>query len=204
MADPSRPARERYGCLVPWEDDPIYGRSALTGRYRSVNRRRSKCHRVLKRRLEFAEQTRQLLTRRKRLVVAAERYYRRMLRVGGVRNLRDSRMFETLQRLLAFHGPAARAVVWEHIPMSSAWPPSSARWASTTSRFAEAYGPSAFGRIQDRSRHRSSRFRMGGPMERMRVVRPMPPAMSGCSTRPGFPRSASSDPARDEVQRIIL
>jgi erythromycin esterase-like protein len=29
-------------------------------------------------------------------------------------NLRDRHMFETLETLLAFHGPAAKAVVWEH------------------------------------------------------------------------------------------
>jgi erythromycin esterase-like protein len=29
-------ARERYGCLTPWQADPaVYGRAALTGRYRA-------------------------------------------------------------------------------------------------------------------------------------------------------------------------
>ncbi|MFS8084662.1 MAG: erythromycin esterase family protein, partial [Acidobacteriota bacterium] len=50
-----------------------------------------------------------------RLVANAERYYRTMY--YGSRsswNLRDSHMFETLQTLLAFHGPKSRAIVWAH------------------------------------------------------------------------------------------
>jgi protein-L-isoaspartate(D-aspartate) O-methyltransferase len=50
-----------------------------------------------------------------RLVANAERYYRVMY-YGSVAswNLRDQHMFDTLETLLSFHGPAARAVVWEH------------------------------------------------------------------------------------------
>ena len=113
-------ARERYGCLMPWEDDPaVYGRLALTGRYRSCESPAVEMlTELLKRRLEFAEQDGARFfdaAENAQLVVAAERYYRRMY-YGSVEswNLRDSHMFETLQRLLAFHGPAARAVVWEH------------------------------------------------------------------------------------------
>jgi len=50
-----------------------------------------------------------------RLVAAAERYYRLMY-YGSVEswNLRDQHMFDTLERLLEFHGPASKAIVWEH------------------------------------------------------------------------------------------
>jgi protein-L-isoaspartate(D-aspartate) O-methyltransferase len=50
-----------------------------------------------------------------RVVADAERYYRIMY-YGGPEswNLRDQHMFDTLEALLAFHGPEARAVVWEH------------------------------------------------------------------------------------------
>jgi protein-L-isoaspartate(D-aspartate) O-methyltransferase len=45
----------------------------------------------------------------------AERYYRAMY-VGGAEswNLRDTHMFETLEALLAFHGPGSKAAVWAH------------------------------------------------------------------------------------------
>jgi erythromycin esterase-like protein len=45
----------------------------------------------------------------------AEAYYRAMMRSdSGSWNVRDRHMAETLDRLLAHHGPAGRAVVWEH------------------------------------------------------------------------------------------
>ena len=45
----------------------------------------------------------------------AEHYYRTMVRGGPASwNVRDHHMVETLERLMAFHGPQARAIVWEH------------------------------------------------------------------------------------------
>jgi erythromycin esterase-like protein len=50
-----------------------------------------------------------------RLIADAERYYRTMYYGSNESwNLRDRHMFETLESLLAFHGPEAKAVVWEH------------------------------------------------------------------------------------------
>jgi erythromycin esterase-like protein len=50
-----------------------------------------------------------------RLVANAERYYRVMY-YGSVEswNLRDQHMFETLQRLLEFHGAGAKGIIWAH------------------------------------------------------------------------------------------
>ncbi|MBA3314884.1 MAG: erythromycin esterase family protein [Planctomycetaceae bacterium] len=49
------------------------------------------------------------------VVKNAERYYRSMVGGGGESwNVRDRHMTETLDRLLDRHGPAAKAVVWEH------------------------------------------------------------------------------------------
>lgn len=49
------------------------------------------------------------------VVQNAERYYRTMVRGGGASwNVRDGHMMETLDRLLRFHGPEAKAIVWEH------------------------------------------------------------------------------------------
>jgi erythromycin esterase-like protein len=50
-----------------------------------------------------------------RLVAAAEHYYRAMY-YGAVEswNLRDTHMFETLERLLEFHGAQSKGIVWAH------------------------------------------------------------------------------------------
>lgn len=114
-------ARERYGCLAPWQGDPAtYGRAVLTRGYRGCE-------------ADVVRQCRELLSRRHeagdagdvdegfldaaqnaRLVAAAERYYRVMY-YGGAEswNLRDTHMFETLWHLLEAK-PGARAVVWAH------------------------------------------------------------------------------------------
>jgi erythromycin esterase-like protein len=45
----------------------------------------------------------------------AEEYYRTMVGGGGASwNLRDRHMVATLDRLVAHHGPRAKAIVWEH------------------------------------------------------------------------------------------
>ena len=45
----------------------------------------------------------------------AERYYRTVVRGGPASwNVRDHHMVETLDRLMAYHGPSAKAIVWEH------------------------------------------------------------------------------------------
>ena len=49
------------------------------------------------------------------IAVNAERYYRNMTGLEvNTWNLRDTHMMDTLNRLLEFHGPAAKAIVWEH------------------------------------------------------------------------------------------
>jgi erythromycin esterase-like protein len=49
------------------------------------------------------------------IAVNAEKYYRSMMRgMSESWNIRDNHMFETLLRLLEFHGPDAKVVVWEH------------------------------------------------------------------------------------------
>ncbi len=47
--------------------------------------------------------------------VNAEKYYRAMLAGGATTwNIRDNHMMQTLQRLLNFHGPESKAIVWAH------------------------------------------------------------------------------------------
>jgi protein-L-isoaspartate(D-aspartate) O-methyltransferase len=113
-------ARERYGCLTPWQRDPAtYGRLAISGRYRSCEEPAVQMLRdLLARRLDYSRLDGEQYfdaAQNARLVTDAERYYRRMY-YGSVEswNLRDSHMFETLQRLLDYSGPESRIVVWEH------------------------------------------------------------------------------------------
>src|SRR6478736_3030119 len=112
----ARIARERYGCLTPWQAEPAtYGRAALTKGYAECERQViAECRDLLKRALHedggmFAA------AMNARLIASAERYYRIMY-YGGAEswNLRDSHMAETLEHLLDHRGPDAKALVWAH------------------------------------------------------------------------------------------
>jgi len=113
-------ARSRYGCLTPWERDPAtYARAALTGRYRTCEREVVAVLRdLLARRLEYSLRDGERFfdaAQNARLVADAERYYRTLYYGAAASwNLRDQHMFDTLEALLAFHGPESRIVVWEH------------------------------------------------------------------------------------------
>jgi erythromycin esterase-like protein len=49
------------------------------------------------------------------IAVNAEKYYRAMVRSSADSwNIRDSHMQQTLERLLDFHGPKSKAIVWAH------------------------------------------------------------------------------------------
>ena len=116
----ARVARQRYGCLSPWEADPAaYGRMVLSGRYRACEPEVVAMLRdLMARRLEYLSRdgTRFLdAVQNARLVANAEQYYRAMY-YGGTQswNLRDTHMFDTLRLLLAHHGPDSRAVIWAH------------------------------------------------------------------------------------------
>jgi erythromycin esterase-like protein len=112
-------ARQLYGCLLPWQDEPQhYGRAVEHGQLKG-------CEDAV------VTELRELLGRRMRLIAddgeafldaeqnarivrAAEQYYRAMYRGSAASwNLRDRHMFDTLQRLMAHH-ENARAVIWAH------------------------------------------------------------------------------------------
>ena len=120
--DPStaRVARERYGCLTPWQTDPAtYGHAALTGAYRTCESEVSiVLKQLLHQRTAYAERDGERFmdaVQNARLVANAERYYRIMYYGSRASwNLRDSHMFETLKTLLAYHGPESKIVVWAH------------------------------------------------------------------------------------------
>jgi protein-L-isoaspartate(D-aspartate) O-methyltransferase len=113
-------ARERYGCLTPWQRDPAtYGRAALTSGY-------AKCEQpvlltlrdLLDKQLQYEALDRDSFldaAQNARLVASAEQYYRAMY-YGTAEswNLRDRHMFDTLSNLMKWRGRKAKAVVWAH------------------------------------------------------------------------------------------
>jgi protein-L-isoaspartate(D-aspartate) O-methyltransferase len=116
----ARIARERYGCLTPWQKDPaVYGRAVLSRQYQKCEEEVvAQLRDLLARQFDYArEDGAQFLdaAQNARLVAAAERYYRVMY-YGSAQswNLRDTHMFETLTNILDAQGPQAKAVVWAH------------------------------------------------------------------------------------------
>ena len=113
-------ARERYACLSPWERDPaLYGRVAISEGYARCEQPVVAVLRdLLKRQLDYTTADGDRFfdaTSNAHLIAAAEQYYRIMYYGGPASwNLRDQHMFDTLERLLEFRGPDAKAVVWAH------------------------------------------------------------------------------------------
>src|SRR5690606_4297591 len=104
-------------CLTPWEPDPgRYGHAALLDKVRSCEDEVVRMlGELLERRLDYAGRDGETFfdaEQNARVAAEAERYYRVMY-YGGPHswNLRDTHMFETLKRVMAFRGEGARAVV---------------------------------------------------------------------------------------------
>lgn len=112
-------ALEAFRCFEPFYQDP-QGYAAATRRLIPAN-----CER------EVVDMLGELQERRRsdgddreaafnneqnaRVAVNAEKYYRAMMRGGGASwNVRDRHMMDTLNRLLDFHGPESKAIVWAH------------------------------------------------------------------------------------------
>ncbi|MGA7486698.1 MAG: protein-L-isoaspartate(D-aspartate) O-methyltransferase [Xanthobacteraceae bacterium] len=116
----ARVARERYGCLTPWQSDPAtYGHAALTGAYRTCESEVTiVLKQLLQQRTPYAGRDGERFmdaVQNARLIANAERYYRIMYYGSRASwNLRDSHMFVTLETLLAYHGPNSKIVVWAH------------------------------------------------------------------------------------------
>jgi erythromycin esterase-like protein len=113
-------ARQRYGCLTPWQGDPAtYGHAAVTGAYRTCEQHVAHALKdLLEKRIVYAGRDGERFfdaVQNARLVANAERYYRIMYYGSRASwNLRDEHMFATLKNLLAFYGPASKAIVWAH------------------------------------------------------------------------------------------
>jgi protein-L-isoaspartate(D-aspartate) O-methyltransferase len=120
-ADLARLARDRYGCLSPFEADPVgYARATRAGAYRDCEEEVTRMLADLMRKRAYmvgeGDGYRFLdAAQNAALVANAERYYRTMYYGSRMSwNLRDGHMFETLLNVLDFHGPDAKAVVWAH------------------------------------------------------------------------------------------
>ena len=116
----AKDARERYGCLTPWQAEPArYGRAVLSGRQDPCeNEAVEQLRELLERRLSYVARDGEDYfdaAQNARIVRSAEQYYRMMFR-GSTEswNLRDRHMFDTLLHLLEARGPEAKAIVWAH------------------------------------------------------------------------------------------
>lgn len=116
----ARVARERYGCLTPWQKEPsTYGRAVLSAGYEKCEKAAVKqCQDLLQQRIDYAAKDGEAFldaAQNARVVMSAERYYRIMY-YGGAEswNLRDQHMFDTLRHVLDARGPEAKALVWAH------------------------------------------------------------------------------------------
>lgn len=113
-------ARERYGCLTPWQNEPgAYGRAVMSAGYHTCEEAVVRqCRDLLEKELRYAADGDGAFldaAQNARLITAAEKYYRIMYHGGAEAwNLRDRHMFDTLAHLLEAKGPDARAVVWAH------------------------------------------------------------------------------------------
>ncbi|HEX3942901.1 MAG TPA: erythromycin esterase family protein [Rhizomicrobium sp.] len=114
----AKEARRRYGCLTPWQDEPVrYGRAVLYGRKPCEPEVVAQLQELLNSRLEHIRHDGEAFfdaAQNARIVRTAEQYYRIMYE--GSReswNLRDRHMFETLQHLMSARHDA-KAIVWAH------------------------------------------------------------------------------------------
>ena len=113
-------ARQRYGCLSPWIKDPAnYGLMALSKGYGPCEQHVVRVLLdLLKHRLDYIKADGEDFSdaeQNAHLVADAEQYYRAMYYGDAASwNLRDAHMYETLERILAYKGDAAKAVVWAH------------------------------------------------------------------------------------------
>jgi protein-L-isoaspartate(D-aspartate) O-methyltransferase len=199
--DAAQVARQRYECLMPWQNDPVlYGRAVLTGAFDACEEEVvAMLNDLLRKRLEYMHRDGTRFAdaiQNARLVANAERYYRSMFR-GAVSswNLRDRHMFDTLMMLLDLYGPTSRGVVWahnSHLGDASATAMAARGELNVGQLARERFGPDAylvgFGTHTGTVAAASS---WGEPMSVMRV-------------RPSHPRSYEHLAHRSDVGNFLL
>jgi erythromycin esterase-like protein len=118
--DAAATARQRYGCLKPWREDPaVYGRIAMReGHARCEEAVVATLRDLFAGQRDYADAGGEDFldaAQNARLVANAEAYYRAMYHGSAASwNLRDEHMFDTLDLLMQANGAGAKAVVWAH------------------------------------------------------------------------------------------
>ena len=113
-------ARQRYGCLTPWEADPAaYGHAALTQSYRDCeNEVVAMLVDLLQKQRDAGRENDEPMfdaVQNAQLIKNAEQYYRIMYYGSRASwNLRDTHMFQTIQNIVNFHGIETKVVIWAH------------------------------------------------------------------------------------------
>ena len=115
----ARAARRAYACFEPYAGDvQEYARATALVPTSCEDEAVSILSALRRRAPEYAADGREAYfnAEQNALVASgAELYYRTMVRGGpGSWNVRDHHMVDTLERLMRFHGPFARGIVWEH------------------------------------------------------------------------------------------
>lgn len=110
-------AKDAFRCFEPYSNDPQEYARAIAFVSEDCESEVVAMLKALRERQEvMAESSVDFNAEQNALIaVNAEKYYRAMIGGGGNSwNVRDRHMMETLERLLDWHGPASKAIVWEH------------------------------------------------------------------------------------------
>lgn len=111
------------------------------------------------------------------VTVGAEQYYRTMIRGDAASwNIRDTHMADTLDRLMRYHGPQAKAIVWEHnthIGDARATDMARVQMVNVGQLMRERHGDAGVFLVGFGSHHGSviAGDHWGAPMQKMRVPR---------------------------------
>jgi erythromycin esterase-like protein len=144
------------------------------------------------------------------VAAGAERYYRSMIDGSAQSwNVRDTHMADTLDRLLAFHGPDARAVVWAHnthVGDARATPMAGAGMTNLGRLARDRYGSANVAIVGFASGHGEviAAPRWGAPMEVMTIPPPQPSSLEALLTDTDLDRALfvfSDQPDADWLTR---
>ena len=201
-------ARERYGCLSPWQSDPAeYGRAVMFGREPCEDKALEQLQHLLVARLHADPEAAFDAVQNARVVRSAEQYYRAMY-LGGTEswNGRDRHMFDTLQALLAAR-PGAKAVVWahnSHVGNTAATVMGRDGQINVGSLCRDAFGPEAalIGFGTDRGTVAAAHD-WDGPMEVMELVPARPDSHEALFRAAGFHRSLTDLRAPDRREAMV-
>ncbi|MBA9077195.1 erythromycin esterase family protein [Rufibacter quisquiliarum] len=112
-------ARQVHRCFQPYSADAMQYAEAVANASANCRAETSRLWREIQQQSQNEGNTKseaQFVAEQNALVALnGERYYRAAVTSNSESwNIRDRHMMQTLQRLLEFHGPEAKAIVWEH------------------------------------------------------------------------------------------